>query len=178
MTKTIRIAALIVLVGVISIQFIRPDRSAGPTRSDTNIAAAFPVDAEVDGLLDRACYDCHSNGTRYPWYSEVQPVGWWLQGHIDDARQHLNFDEFTTYDLPRQYNKFQEIESEVRDEMMPLDSYLPMHPEARLTPDERAVIVSWAQSLRDSMRAWYPQDSLQRRRARPSPQETRTEPAQ
>jgi len=165
--QSVRIGA-IVLVSIFAIlQFIRPDRSAGTVGGPEAIAATFPVPADVDRVLAKACNDCHSNATRYPWYSEIQPVGWWIQDHIDDARSHLNLDEFGSLNLARQYHKLQEIESEVRDEMMPLDSYLPMHPDARLSTDERRLLTTWALSLRDSMRSWYPEDSLQRRRSRP-----------
>ena len=170
--KALRIAAIVAAAVIIIIQFIRPDRSIVSTDGSSHIATAFPLPDSVDQVLARACNDCHTNSTRYPWYSEIQPVGWWIQDHIDDARRHLNFDEFTSYELAKQYHKLQEVESEVREEMMPLESYLPMHPEARLTPEDRMIIVSWSQALRDSMRAWYPQDSLQRRRPTP---ETRTD---
>ena len=146
------------------LQFIRPDRTAGPANTEQSIAALYHVDEEVSGILRKACFDCHSNDTRYPWYTEVQPVGWYLQGHIDEARKHLNFDEFGSYPLFRQMSKLQAVEDEVRDELMPLDEYLPLHPEARLTPEERESIIAWSRSVRDSMRAWYPADSLQRRR--------------
>jgi hypothetical protein len=155
----IGLASIIILA-----QFIRPDMSPRTSNPEIGIHTAYPVPGDVDAILDRSCNDCHSNTTKYPWYSDIQPVGWWIQDHIDDARRHLNFDEFTSYRLYRQYNKFQEIEGEIREHLMPLDSYLPLHPEAELSTEDRSLIVQWSRAMRDSMRAWYPQDSLQRRR--------------
>ncbi len=166
--KAFRIVGAVILGAFIIIQFIRPDRTAGPAGGESHVSARFPVSPEVGTILANSCYDCHSNATKYPWYSEVQPIGWWLQSHIEDGRRELNFDEFLSYGLPRQFRKFQEIESEVREELMPLPSYLPMHPEARLTLEHRQLLTSWSQALRDSMRAWYPEDSLTRRRSEPA----------
>jgi hypothetical protein len=98
-------------------------------------------------------------------------VGWWLQEHVNDGRSHLNFDEYKSGPLFRQFRRLQEIESEVKEEQMPLPSYLPLHAEARLTGDQRARIIAWSQASRDSMQAWYPADSLQRRRRESPPTE-------
>ena len=143
-------------------QFIRPTWNISGEPPTANITHSFPVPIEVETLLRRSCYDCHSNNTRYPWYSQIQPVGWWLQSHIDDAKRQVNFDEFASYRPMRQYKKLQEMAEQVDEDLMPLPSYLFVHRDARLSEEEKTVLTSWTGEMRDSMRVWFPPDSLQR----------------
>lgn len=142
---------LVFLVVLAAAQLVRPKKnlSAGPGPDD--ISVKHPVPAGVLTVLQRACYDCHSNHTRYPWYAEVQPVRWWLDSHISEAKRHLNFSEFATYSAKRAGNKLEQIGDEVEDHKMPLASYTWMHPEARLTPAERTLLIDWARSLQDEL---------------------------
>ena len=100
----------------------------------------------VQGLLQRACYDCHSNNTKYPWYAEVQPVRWWLDSHIKDGKRHLNFSEFGSYTAKRANHKMKQTAEQVESGEMPLPSYTWMHPEARLTPQEIKLLADWARA--------------------------------
>ena len=84
-------------------------------------------------LAQRACFDCHSNETAWPWYSHVAPTSWFVQNHVDEGRRVLNFSEWGT---PQK--EADEAGKEVREGEMPPRSYLLMHPEARLTEAERA----------------------------------------
>lgn len=132
-------------------QFVRPGKnlSAGPAPNELN--AKHPVPARVLAVLHRACYDCHSNQTRYPWYAEVQPVGWWLNWHVNEGKQHLNFSEFGAYPARRAGKKLDQVIDEVEQHDMPLPSYAWVHTEARLTPAEIKLIVEWAEDLRDEV---------------------------
>lgn len=116
-----------VLFVAIVIQFVRLDKN----RSTENTTASFELEYEMPvnlvNVFKESCYDCHSNNTRYPWYSNIQPVGWWLQGHVDDAKRHLNFSEFLTYPEKKAKHKFEEIEEMIGEEEMPLESYLIIH---------------------------------------------------
>lgn len=145
-------------------QFIRPSWNISGDIPIGRISHALPVPVEVETVLRRSCFDCHSNNTVYPWYTQIQPVGWWLQSHIDDAKRELNFDEFATYRPLRQYKKLQEMAEQVEEDLMPLPSYLYIHHDARLSEDEKTILTSWAGAMRDSMRVWFPPDSLQRPR--------------
>lgn len=138
---------------LIAVQFVRPARNlaAGPGPDDINVR--YPVPVDVQAVLKRACYDCHSNTTSYPWYAEVQPVRWWLDSHIADGRRHLNFSEFGAYTAKRGARKAEEIADEVEHREMPLKSYTWMHSEARLTPAEIKLVVDWANGLLDQMGA-------------------------
>ncbi|MBI3884566.1 MAG: heme-binding domain-containing protein [Opitutae bacterium] len=112
--------------------------------------------ANVQTILDRACMDCHSNHTRYPWYAEVQPVRWWLDLDIADGKRHLNFSDYGAYSVKRATKKAEEIGSEVREHEMPPMTYSWMHPGARLTPEEIRLLSDWSARLRDELGAPKP----------------------
>jgi hypothetical protein len=152
MKRKLQLAGVVVLAGLIAIQFFHPalNQSAGPGPND--IAARYPVPADVAALLRRACYDCHSNHTRYPWYAAVQPVGWFLAWHVNDGRRHLDFSEFAAYSAKRAKSKIGEVADEVDQRQMPLLSYRWLHPEARLTPEETRRLVAWAEGLQEDIK--------------------------
>ncbi len=99
-------------------------------------------------LLQRACYDCHSDQTTYPWYAEVNPVGWWLNHHVKEGKAELNLSAFAQYNAKRRDHKLKEIAETIQQQEMPLPSYHWMHPEARLTDAQRLQLINWAQNAR------------------------------
>ena len=161
MLKKILIALLIILI---VIQFIHPSRNEAKGEQANTISKEFNIPAGVKTILDKGCNDCHSNNTRYPWYSKVQPVDWWMTHHVNEGKRELNFDEFTTYNLRRQYHKLEEIAEEVKEGAMPLNSYTWIHKDAILTAGEKDSLVNWADGLRAEMRTKYPIDSLERKK--------------
>lgn len=144
---------LIVIVLLIVIQFIRPSRNISSTQSANDISLHYAVPQPVAAMLDRACNDCHSNNTRYPWYTNVQPVGWWMQHHVNEGKEELNFSEFGAYTAKRQYHKLEELVKQVKDGEMPLDSYLWIHTDAKLSDADKQVITEWANKLRQEIAA-------------------------
>lgn len=160
----------VILILLVVIQFIRPDKNDS---NDTTyaISTKYDVPENVEHLLQISCNDCHSNKTEYPWYANVQPVAWWLDGHIQDGKRHLNFSEFTNRPLAIQYHKFEETVEMVEEHEMPLDSYtnLGLHPEANLTDEQRQELILWAKDQMAHMKNNYPPDSLVRKRRRPAP---------
>ncbi len=158
----IRIIFLFLLAALIVIQFFHPkkNRSKGPQAN--YIGNAFHVPEDVKSIMAIACNDCHSNNTRYPWYSKIQPVHWWLNGHVKNGKKAVNFDEYTNKSLRYQYHKMEEVEEMVEDGKMPLKSYLWIHKNARLNADEKEKIHAWTHAVRDTMAAHYPMDSLVR----------------
>jgi len=162
MKKKIVIGILICLV---AIQFIRPAKNAGVTDKTKEIAAVIQVPENVQVILKKACNDCHSNNTVYPWYSYIQPVYFWLNHHINEGKREINFDEFATYRLRRQYHKLEEIIKQVKEGEMPLSSYTLIHKEAILTNDEKTTLTTWAKNAMDSMKAHYPIDSLVKKKS-------------
>jgi hypothetical protein len=162
MIKKIFIGLLVVLI---VIQFIKPERNLSDDNS-ASVATKYALPQDVNTILQKACNDCHSNKTVYPWYSNIQPVAWWLAGHVNDGKRHLNFSEFTTRPLAIQFHKFEETVEVLEENEMPLESYswLGLHPDARLTDEEKATVISWAKAQMDTMRNTYPADSLVRKK--------------
>ena len=145
MKKKIGLGLIAVLV---IIQFIRPTRNSSTTESPNEISKYYQVPADIHAVLKKSCYDCHSNTTAYPWYSNIQPVGLWLQSHVNEGRGELNFDEFGSYDQKKAKHKFEEIEEVIREEEMPLESFTFIHRDAKLTPEQSASIAAWAGALK------------------------------
>jgi len=141
---------LIVLAILVIIQFIRPARNESSTMSANDITKHFTVPDDVNAILKKACNDCHSNNTIYPWYMNIQPVGWWMADHVKDGKKELNFSEFGSYTPKRQHHKLKEVVDEVKEGEMPLDSYTWMgtHKEAILTTAEKTLLINWAEILR------------------------------
>src|SRR5665811_802718 len=104
--KRILIALLIIFI---AIQFIRPAKNRSEGISANDISTKYPVPDSVQAILKVACYDCHSNNTRYPWYAEIQPVAWWLNNHIKDGKRGLNFSEFTSYRIKKQFHRLDAV---------------------------------------------------------------------
>ena len=148
------------IVIFIALQFYRPANNNNSVIVSHTISSVVHIPEHVNTILKKACYDCHSNNTTYPWYSYVQPVGIWLNSHVNDGKKHLNFDEFATYRLRKQYHKLEEVIDEVKSKGMPLKSYVLIHENANLSLDERSTLTKWASNVMDSMKAIYPMDSL------------------
>src|ERR1700737_81319 len=111
---------LTLFVAFIAIQFIQPARNPGGQVLPTDISNTVTVPENVKTILQNACYDCHSNDTRYPWYSYIQPVGWLLDSHIQPGKENLNLSDFGSYSPRKQRSKFREIESSIKEGSMPL----------------------------------------------------------
>ena len=162
MLRKILLSLLIVLIGI---QFVHPKPNKSPGVQPNHIGKTFDIPDDVKTILNKACNDCHSNNTKYPWYAEIQPVAWWLNNHIKDGKKDLNFSEFTKYRIRKQYVKLDEINKLVKEDEMPLDSYIWIHKYAKLTDTQKRIIVNWSIALQDSIEAHYPPDSLKRRKS-------------
>ncbi|MBS1574776.1 MAG: heme-binding domain-containing protein [Bacteroidetes bacterium] len=159
MVKKIFIALLVILI---IMQFFHPKRNNMQGNQPDHISRLYPVSPAVKTILDKACNDCHSNYTAYPWYSNVQPIDWWMTDHIIEGKRELNFDEFSMYAPRRQYHKLEEIMKEVKEEEMPLNSYTWIHKNAKLSQAEKDTLINWAGGIREQMKSRYPADSLER----------------
>ena len=130
------------------IQFIRPAKNVSQGLSTNDVAVVYPdMPKEIHVLLQKKCYDCHSNNTNYPWYSNLQPVAWWLADHVEEGKEHLNFSEFATYEKKKADHKLEELVEEVAEGEMPLKSYTLIHREAVVTPEELTLIRNWVSSM-------------------------------
>jgi len=133
-----------ILALLVLIQFIRPDKNLSVTKSTNDITHNYQIPANIQETLKSACFDCHSNNTKYPWYSHVQPVGWWLQYHVNEGKEHLNFSEFLSYTPKKAHHKMEEVAETVSEGEMPLNSYTWMHKNARLSAEQRKALKDWA----------------------------------
>lgn len=145
MIKKVLLGLLVVLV---IIQFMQPEKNIDAKPQENYIGKLYPLTDTVENILKVACFDCHSNNTSYPWYNHIQPVAWWLSSHIKDGKKHLNFDEFTTYSLKRQDHKLDEVIESLEDSWMPLESYTFIHKDAVLTEEQTKLIIDWAKTTR------------------------------
>lgn len=161
MKKKILLGLLAILI---IIQFIKPDKNIHTGYQPNNIATKFTIPNDVQQILQNACYDCHSNNTKYPWYSNFQPAAWFLNGHVVDGKKELNFDEYTSRSLRYQYHKLEETEEMIHKGEMPLKSYTLLHKEAILTQQEKQAVINWVNATKKQMEAQYPLDSLIKKR--------------
>ena len=139
------------LVGLVVIQFIQPVHNKSEQILSTDITKVFTVPENVQAALKTSCYDCHSNNTRYPWYSFIQPGAWWMASHIKHGKADLNFSEFGNYTKRKQQNKLRFIVKSIEDKTMPLPSYTLIHTNTKLSKENEALVVDWATKIKDSL---------------------------
>jgi Haem-binding domain len=161
---------LVLLLAFVVIQFFRPAKNIAASISANDITAKYAIPQDVQAVLKTSCYDCHSNNTNYPWYNNIQPVAWWLANHVKEGKKELNFSEFATYRIGRQYRKLEEINKEIEEGEMPLESYTVIHGNAKLNEQQKINVTNWVNALRDSIKAQYPEDSLKRPQKPAAPQ--------
>lgn len=164
MKKFLKQFFLSLLVILVLIQFFKPERNINTTPSDKYISTAINVPENVNAIFIKSCADCHSNNTQYPWYANVQPIAWWMKGHIQDGKEELNIDSFAVYSLRRQYRKLEEIIDELTEDEMPLSSYTIIHRDAKLSKTDKEALIKWAEEARLMMKQKYPADSLLKRK--------------
>ncbi|PYF74630.1 heme-binding domain-containing protein [Pedobacter nutrimenti] len=140
------------LVILIMIQFIHPARNKSGQGMPNDISKMVAMPGDVRGILKKACYDCHSNNTDYPWYTYIQPMHWFMNYHIQSGKEELNFNEFGAYTPRRQQSKLRSIENSLKDGSMPLSSYTLIHRNAILSEAEKSLIINWVQTSKDSFK--------------------------
>jgi hypothetical protein len=162
MRKFFKTLGWILLLAFIAIQFFHPKKNKSEGEQPNAFAKLYPVPDDVKVILKKACDDCHSNNTVYPWYSKIQPVDWWLNDHIVEGKKHFNMDELGKAPIWRHYDKMKDVIDEVKEGNMPLDSYTWIHKDAILTADEKAKLTTWANGIMKEMEIKFPADSLKR----------------
>lgn len=140
---------LAILVLFIGAQAYRPDRTNPPSVAGASLVPhATP---EVAAILDRACRDCHSNDTRWPWYTNVSPTSWLVASHVHDGREHFNYSEWTSIDEDDQDKLLGGMCSLTERGRMPLPSYLLIHRDAKLSPADVKTLCAWTEKMRDML---------------------------
>ena len=130
-------AAVLLLLQLIKIDIPEPPKATA--------ADEVKAPTQIMALLKRSCYDCHSNTTKWPWYSDIAPISFEVRGHVKDGRAWLNFNIWNQYDEEKQQKRLKGIVKTI-DAKMPLPSYIMAHPKANLNKNERESIKKWAQS--------------------------------
>jgi len=135
----VRWLAVAVVALVVVAQLVPVERTNPPVT-----AAALAAPPDVQDILGRACADCHSHETVWPWYAAFAPVSWLLAHDVEEGREHLNLSTWHHLKPRKRRKALEEIVEMVEEEEMPLWYYLPLHAEARLTTAERARLLAWA----------------------------------
>ncbi len=143
----------VVVVGLLALiaQFYRPDKNLGIAEGPESLAHLYQVPEPVRQSLRVACYDCHSDRTSYPWYAELQPMGWWLAGHVRDGKAALNLSRSAGWSKKQVSRKLLAMVDMVETGEMPLASYTLAHPNARLTTESSRRLVDWAEQLAEDI---------------------------
>ena len=113
-------------------------------RDNPEVTGEIEVPTDVMVILQRSCYDCHSNETIWPWYSYVAPASWLIARDVHKGREELNFSQWTSYDTKQKNHKRKECGEEVEEGEMPLWFYTPLHPEAELLPEDVEALLRWS----------------------------------
>lgn len=137
-----------ILVLLVLMQFFRIDKTNPSVDPSKEFATLVNPPEDVKLILQESCYDCHSNATTYPWYADVAPASWFLKSHIDEGRSHLNFSEWGDYTATKANHKLDESIEMVEEGEMPMTSYTLLHPEGKLTKEEKEKLLSWLNSVK------------------------------
>ncbi len=146
MKKIIKIIAILVFIGFVGIQFIRPNRTNPPINKAETLEATTNVPENIKAIFNRSCNDCHSNKTVYPWYSNIAPISWKLVEHIEEGRDEMNFSKWGTYSKERKQRKLEKICEEVEERKMPHNQFLWIHWDAKLSDEQIKILCNWTKN--------------------------------
>jgi len=147
MKKITRIVVLVIILGLVVTSFIPVDRNTEEVSPELAFENYAGNDTEMYNLVKSACFDCHSNETEYPWYSNLSPAKFILQDHINEGRHEFNFSEWGSMPLKDRNHILEECAEEVEEREMPLKGYSLLHSNARLSADEREKLEQYFLSL-------------------------------
>ena len=146
MKKITRIVLLVVFGGLIIIQFFQPEKNLSDAESENDLILSSDLPDTLAVILKISCYDCHSNHTRYPWYSYISPLSWYLNRHTNNGKGKVNFSEWGVLSKKDKIGVYNGIYNEINKETMPLKSYLLIHRRAKLNRDQIDAISEWSGS--------------------------------
>lgn len=143
--------AAVILILLIGAQFVGAGRTNPPSNAGASLLASKTTPPDVRAILDRSCRDCHSNDTRWPWYSHVAPISWFLLSHVNGGRERLNYSQWTSYDSDDQDKFLGGMCSLPKKGRMPLPSYLWIHRDAKLSDADVKTLCAWSDKMRDTL---------------------------
>jgi len=138
MKRWLRIVLIALAIAILAIQLYPAGRNNPPVANDLS------APPEVKAILKRACYDCHSNETSWPWYAYVAPVSWFVVSDVEAGRKHLNLSNWGEYTAKKRRTKAEEMVDEIEGGSMPLPNYVRMHSQAKLSAAEVEILKSWS----------------------------------
>ncbi len=153
MKKILKIIAIVLCIGIIAIQFYRPARENLPIIPEQTLEATTQVPENIQQTLARCCNDCHTNNTDWRWYSNIAPVSWKMVEHVEEGRKELNFSVWGTYTTSRKLKKLDEICEEITSKAMPLDQYIWIHWDVKLSDEEIKSICEWTKKESEKLAA-------------------------
>jgi hypothetical protein len=144
MKKKIVVSLIIIIVAT---QFVRTEVATAVFEPEQDLLNITQANEEVVSLMKTTCYDCHSEETKTPWYAQVAPFSWWINDHINEGKEHLNFSAFGMYSAKKAAHKMEECYEELEKGEMPLTSYTITHADARLSDEQKATLINWFKSV-------------------------------
>ena len=146
------VLVLLVVFLLLQMPIFNPEKNYVDADTEVDITDKYEVPMNIQMDLYVACYDCHSNYTEdYPWYYNIQPLSWWMNSHIKKAKQALNFSEFASYPPNTAVKKFESLHLVMKEQTMPLKSYLWLHEEAKLTDKQYQQLADWAKETQKTV---------------------------
>jgi hypothetical protein len=149
--RILKWSAAVLALLFIGAQFYRPAKTNPAVDRSMTLEARMQPNTQVAQILDRSCKDCHSNETRWPWYSHVAPVSWFVIDHVNHARVDLNMSEWARYEKGEAANQLRNMCREARSGVMPLDSYTMIHRGAVMSQDDIKVLCDWTNAEREKL---------------------------
>jgi hypothetical protein len=135
------------LIVVALIQFIPVNRTNKPVDAKVDFVKVLNTPNNVQSILKKACYDCHSNETKYPAYAFIAPISWTIKQHINDGRKYVNFSEWATFNPDLKKNMLEKTVHSIKDYTMPMPAYIAQHPTANLNKAERVLLSNYFENL-------------------------------
>ena len=140
------------LIGIfIIMQFFRPAKNETVKNPQNDIVFSVEIPSLVKQTIVNACYDCHSDKTKYPIYNNVAPVSWMMARHVKEGKEHLNFSDWSSYDKKKQLKLLDEICEVVQNDEMPMKSYRLMHSRAVINPKQKEDICAWTEQAAEQV---------------------------
>jgi len=151
MKKIRKYSFVFFLLFIVILQFVKPETSNPPEDKGKFITSHIQVPDNIISKLEKACFDCHSNRTVWPWYSKISPIVYLINHDVQEGRRELNFSEWGNYDKKKMIKKLNEIESEISEGEMPPGIYKPLHPDAKLSDADKKLIIDWVKIAGESL---------------------------
>jgi len=148
MKKYLKWSAFALMMLLLVLQFFQINKTNPEIKPGEDFLVINKTEASTAKLLKDACYDCHSHETKYPWYTNVVPLSWWIKKHIVKGREELNFSTWATYTAKKADHKLEESIEMLEEKKMPLKSYVIAHSEAKLSADQIKQLSDYFRSQR------------------------------